>query len=620
MKRKPLLVVAFIILCFNTLFGQLSKTVDVSMAGTLSTLLTSYEKSNVTDLTISGALDATDLSFIRTQMSSLLNIDLSAANVEGNRIPDLAFMWMTNLKSVILPATLTAIGQAGFLLCTGLTSITFPPSLTTIEASAFLGCDNITSFTVPSSVISIGFSAFSSANLTAVNVDEANLNYCSVEGVWFNKNKTELILYPSGKADKNYIIPSTVTSVMGQAFSFCKYLTSLSVPSSTIDLGGAICYSCDSMTAFLVDNANPNYSGMNGVLFNKDQSALIRYPSNNENVSYSIPETVDTIKGYAFTNSFKIYSLILPADLSIIEKNGFQYCRNLSAIDIPSSVKSIGQGALTYCINLKSLKLPVGLDSIPVDVFHGCTSLTSVTLPSSVSFMSYTNLSTCTSLDTIKLNASVPIIVESGYHQPHDFDTSNCVLYVPAGSLEAYSNAPLWSSFDHIVEFDFSLSLSDNALLLEATEGSNCLFTIHSNTDWMITADKPWIHPNQSRGMDDGSIVLTADANPGADTRQATVTVSGTGIDPSDIVVTQEAGATGLNEINDSKITVFLNSSHEELNIKGASESLLNVFDLQGKILISKSLDKTIETIDVHTLPDGIYLVKIGTCTVKIRL
>jgi hypothetical protein len=615
MKNSLFLLIA-LLLSLNTLFGQYSKTVDVSVPGTLFSLLTSYEKSNITDLTITGSLNQEDFSFFRFSLPELENLDLEAASIEGNRIPDLAFMMMTNLKTVVFPSTLTTIGQAAFIW-SGITSVTFPPSLTTIEASAFAMCDHITGISIPSSVTSIGFNAFICSNLVSISVDNTNPNYCSDNNVLYNKDKSVLILYPPLKADQNFVIPSTVTTVLYGAFESCKYLENLTFPSSVTAIDLPVCLGCDSLKSYSADNANQKYSTADGVLFNKQKSALLTFPKGKADISYTIPESVDTIAQYAFTGNHKINSIKLPSTLAVIRECGFSNCTGLSEINFPSTLNFIGSTAFYGCVNLKQLKFPVSLDSIPVDAFGYCSGLTSVTIPSSVKYMSYTNLSNCTNLDTIKINAAIPPIAGEDYFSPHNFDTTNCLLYVPSGSLEAYSNSPLWSSFPHIIEFDFALEVSDNTLSIGASEGSNVSFSIESNTEWSIMVDASWLHVDKSIGMDDLSIVLTADANPG-NVRQATVSVSGTGVDPSEIVVTQ-SGLTGVNETGNSKIAIFLNAPGDKLHVSGAAGSVLSIFDLQGRKLISRSIDTNYEIIDMQQLPEGIYITKAGVYTVKIK-
>jgi len=109
--------------------------------------------------------------------------------------------------------------------------ITIPEGVTEIASFAFSGCHSLTSVTIPASVIDIGYFALSDcAGLTNIAVDAGNANYSSQDGVLFNKDKTELLVYPAGKPDAAYTVPSSVTNIRAEAFFRCDYLTSVTVP------------------------------------------------------------------------------------------------------------------------------------------------------------------------------------------------------------------------------------------------------------------------------------------------------------------------------------------------------------------------------------------------------
>ena len=99
--------------------------------------------------------------------------------------------------------------------------------VTSIGFSVFGGCDRLTSVTIPDSVVGISEGAFFNpstsgcSSLTSINVDVNNNNYCSDNGILYNKAKTKIICYPSGKAGTNFTIPNSVTSIGRYAFFEC---------------------------------------------------------------------------------------------------------------------------------------------------------------------------------------------------------------------------------------------------------------------------------------------------------------------------------------------------------------------------------------------------------------
>ena len=148
-----------------------------------------------------------------------------------------AFSGCTGLKSVIIPSSVRKIGGGAFNGCTSLKSVTIPSSVTKIEYNTFRECTGLKSVTIPSSVTEIGYNAFfGCTGLKSITVDKNNKNYTSVDGVLFNKNKTEILIYPSAKGS-SYVIPNSVTKIKDYAFYGCTSLKSVTIPSSATYIG-----------------------------------------------------------------------------------------------------------------------------------------------------------------------------------------------------------------------------------------------------------------------------------------------------------------------------------------------------------------------------------------------
>lgn len=138
----------------------------------------------------------------------------------------------TKADSVAIEGDVTNIGDYAFYNFTNLTNITIPDSVTTIGNSAFLSC----------------------YNLTSINVDSANANYKSIDGVLFTKDGKELLCYPSAKTGTSYQIPSGVTSIGNYAFSSCSNLTSVTIPDGVTNIGEDAFISCLKLTSVTIKN------------------------------------------------------------------------------------------------------------------------------------------------------------------------------------------------------------------------------------------------------------------------------------------------------------------------------------------------------------------------------
>ena len=295
------------------------------------------------------------------------------------RIGDFAFCGCSSLTSITIPDGVTSIGNYAFEHCSSLTSITIPNSVTRIGDSAFCGCSSLTSVTIPDSITSIGTCAFEGCKkLTQINVDKANTVYLSVNGVLFNKNKTELIKYPDGKADTSYSIPGSVTSIANYAVYYCSSLTSIAIPDGVTSIGYGAFDGCDKLNQINVDTANTKFSSVNGVLFNKNKTELIRYPEGKTDTSYAIPDSVTRIGDSAFCGCSSLTSVAIPDGVTSIGNYAFEHCSSLTSVAIPDSVTSIGWYTFSDCSSLTSITIPESVTSINWGAFYNCDSLTSV--------------------------------------------------------------------------------------------------------------------------------------------------------------------------------------------------------------------------------------------------
>ncbi len=332
-----------------------------------------------------------------------------------------AFADCDSLFSVIIPNSVTSIGICAFQYCESLTSIIIPDSVTSIGDGAFAQ-SGLTLVTIPANVTSIEQDAFyGCASLTSIEADSYNPLYCSVDGVLFSKDKTEIVCYPAGKGDTYYNIPTSVTSIGGHAFSGCTSLasiiipnsvtsiggyafsgctslvsiiipdsvtsigdsafaqsglTSVTIPDSVISIGGRAFSYCASITSIDVDSYSSSYCSIDGVLFSKDKTEIVCYPAGKRDTYYNIPTSVTSIGEYAFSGCTSLASIIIPDSVTSIGYYAFAES-GLTSVIIPDSVTSIGYYAFAKS-GLTSVIIPASVTSIGFSTFWLCKNLTDI--------------------------------------------------------------------------------------------------------------------------------------------------------------------------------------------------------------------------------------------------
>lgn len=176
-------------------------------------------------------------------------------------------------------------------------------------------------------------------------------------------------------------------------------------------------YMCTSMTSFTVGSDSKYYSSVNGVLFDKDKTVLMKYPAMKAEKNYTVPSTVNEIPQSAFENCAYLEVLTLPAGLTSVDSTSFMACGKLSKFSVPETSTAYKEfnGVLfdhsmtvlvKYPQNMAQSDyiIPATVTEISSLAFHGAAGLRSVTIPAGVADIGDGAFLGCTSLSTITVD------------------------------------------------------------------------------------------------------------------------------------------------------------------------------------------------------------------------
>jgi hypothetical protein len=208
---------------------------------------------------------------------------------------------------------------------------------------------------------------------TNVNIPD-NLGITRIGGDTFN--------YSNASNVRSVTIPNGVTTINDRAF-ISTSITTIRIPASVTFIGQEALSICPTLNNIIVSEQNIRYSSIEGILFDKYQTELIRYPSGKTQQTYTIPNGVASIANYAFMNN-----------------------KNLRRVNIPTTVARIGQAAFMDCESITTINIPIGVTTIELATFYSCKNLTNITIPTSVTYISR-NAFNDTGLNTITIPSNV---------------------------------------------------------------------------------------------------------------------------------------------------------------------------------------------------------------------
>ena len=170
--------------------------------------------------------------------------------------------------------------------------------------------------------------------------------------------------------------------------------------------------------------------------------------------SVTIPNSVTSIGVWAFGGCSGLTSITIPNSVTSIGFGAFADCSGLTSVTIPNSVTSIGDYAFWYCSSLTSVTIPNSVTSIGVWAFGGCSGLTSVTIGSGVTSIGYAAFSGADIPTVISLiENAFEITGKTSELRTFTQNTfNNATLYVPKGTIDKYKATNGWKDFAYIVE------------------------------------------------------------------------------------------------------------------------------------------------------------------------
>ena len=409
------------------IFRQLGTCTEIHVEtkGELENVLADYDYANIESLKIIGVLNDVDFLFIYRMMPNLKNLDIAEVNITA--LPIQAFYKSTNVENLILPNTLITIGEEMFYQ-SKLKTVVIPANATTIGNSAFEQCASLISIDIPDNVETIGTAVFwGCSSLTTVTFEKGSQ------------------LKTIGGGSSYY-----------GAFSYCTALTSIEIPASVETIGASAFKGCSKLATVTFEKESQlktigggSYSS--GAFSDCTALTSIEIPASVETieaaafkgcsklatVTFEKESQLKTIGGGsyssgAFSDCTALTSIEIPASVETIEAAAFKGCSSLATVTFEkgSQLKTIGggdfpsyyYGAFSYCSSLTSIEIPASVETIKASAFKGCSSLATVTFENGSQlktigggYPSSGTFADCTALTSIEIPASVETIEAAAF-------------------------------------------------------------------------------------------------------------------------------------------------------------------------------------------------------------
>lgn len=369
------------------------------------------DNTDATTLVVSGSINAADIEFIATEMTSLTSLDLSGASIvaysgnpimlgkseyRANVIPSFAFAGMA-IENIVLPKGLTEI-EEGALSSTRIKTIEIPESVTSIGVGAFSNCDELATIKIPATVTSLGSHAFVDCD----KLTTAELAISHINASTFARCKAI-----------NSVTTSSLTTIGESAFAGCSSLESITFPASLTTIGES---------AF-------QGSGLKSVDFtgttSLDSIGAWAFAQCENLTTVVMNDNTSKIGEGAFFDDANLITFNMPIACTVAPNYIFKGTSSIDTANVLShNITSIGDYALMNWSHVSTFTLPNGLQYIGSNAFEGWDNLTQ--------------------LNAEGITGDVPALGENVWN---GVDQANVYLYVIPDKAEDYRNADQWKHF-----------------------------------------------------------------------------------------------------------------------------------------------------------------------------
>jgi hypothetical protein len=311
------------------------------------------------------------------------------------------------LEKINLPAGLQSIMNQAFYGCQSLKEIEIPENVETVAQCAFAQCPELVTATILGNTNVHRLSFENCSSLEAIHIEGENQYCLDDDGVLYVINGSpELATYPAGRKGESYRVLDSCFVIWDYAFEGAHYLEQVELHKNVSQI--TLAFYESSISTLKIDNDNPYFSCVGGMVFNKEQTELLQYLGGCKDESLVIPDTVTKIESDAFQQNQYLKSVEMSDSVTQIGGLCFQYCNALQSVRLSDSIQFDEEdiAIFAYCRNLRKVNIPKATKVIPSYMFEECNSLSEITIPENVVLIGEAAFMNCLHLRNIVVENS----------------------------------------------------------------------------------------------------------------------------------------------------------------------------------------------------------------------